>query len=490
MESQSAQEQKSHHSIDTVERFFALIDSGSLFAKSDPLFHRKLRSEVRSALGHLLLRGRPTLEITKGLSWPYEGLRERFHTLKKLAEQENDPALQQQALFFLALLPFPKQWSYLFKVENLYRDDKEISAFLSEENHKIHDRLQKKVQKEYKLRHFCQVLKAPGVENDKGILRIFAIPYLLADPGLLPQLSSRYILYVEPPWGVVFRHTWLRNLAKAEDPCVFGVATAEDIHFLNSQFQIVPTPLAHGDYLSENVAVPLDQKKEYDIVFNGTFDDMPRKRHELMLELLNHHLLRDKRALFLGRGRDKNVEQFRSLVERAELAGRITVVANILRLDVPSQLSHCRMAVHLSLNENGCRSLYEFFRSDLPVVISSSMAGTNLEIFNAQTGMAVTDNELPEAISFVLSHRDQFAPRLWFLENSGSWNSTQKLNRSFKRLFKKLGYQWQDDIVPLLSGGPNRYANPSDYERFREEFLWIFNCLKSAGNIPIRFTVD
>ena len=182
--------------------------------------------------------------------------------------------------------------------------------------------------------------------------------------------------------------------------------------------------------------------------------------------------------------------QFKSLVSRVGLEDRVTVMANILRQDVPSQLARCIMGVHLSLNENGCRSLYEYFRSDLPCVISSSMPGTHLDIFNAQTGLAVTDNELPEAISFVLTHRDRFAPRRWFLENSGSLKSSQKLNRFLKQLFKKLGYQWQTDIVPLLSGGPNRYANPSDYQRFREEFLWIFDCLKNVGNIPFKIVLD
>jgi hypothetical protein len=481
---------KAREAIATIDKFFSLIDSGDLFTESDPLFHRKLRSDVLAALSYLLYWGRHILEETRGLSWPYDGLQKRYHILKELAEGEKNSSLQRQALFFLALLPFPRQWSNLFKVEELYRDDVEIREFLSEEKQKVSDRLQKKVQKVYKLRHFCQVLKAPGKENEKGVLRIFALPYLMANYKLFHQLNCRYILYVEPPWGVVFRHTWLRNLSTAADACVFGVGSADDILFLNSQPQIVPTPLAHGDYLSENDAVVLDQRKEYDLVFNGTYDDMPRKRHELMLELLQHQLLIDKRSLFLGRGREENVEQFKSLVSRVGLEDRVTVMANILRQDVPSQLARCIMGVHLSLNENGCRSLYEYFRSDLPCVISSSMPGTHLDIFNAQTGLAVTDNELPEAISFVLTHRDRFAPRRWFLENSGSLKSSQKLNRFLKQLFKKLGYQWQTDIVPLLSGGPNRYANPSDCERFKQEFLWIFDCLKNVGNIPFKIVLD
>lgn len=484
------QDEKAHKSIATIDKFFSLIDSGDLFAESDPLFHRKLRKDVLSALSYVLYWGRHILEEMRGLSWPYDGLQKRYHILSELAEGEKNGFLQQQALFFLALLPFPGQWSNLFKVEALHRDDEEIRAFLDEEKQKVSDRLQKKVQKVYKLRHFCQVLKAPAKENEKGVLRIFALPYLMANYTLFQRLNRRYILYVEPPWGVVFRHTWLRNLCTAEDASVFGVGTAEDILFLNSQPQMVPTPLAHGDYLSDNNAVPLGQRKEYDLVFNGTFDDIPRKRHELMLELLQHQLLKNKKALFLGRGKEKNVNYFNNLVGAAGLTGRVTVMANMLRHDIPSQLAGCKIGVHLSLNENGCRSLYEYFRSDLPCVISSSMPGTHLDIMNAQTGMAVTDRELPAAIASVLTHRDRFAPRQWFLENSGSSRSSQKLNQFLKELFIKLGYAWQADIVPLLSGGPNRYANSSDYERFREEFLWIFDCLKKVGDIPFKVVLE
>ena len=209
-----------------------------------------------------------------------------------------------------------------------------------------------------------------------------------------------------------------------------------------------------------------------------------------MLELLQHQLLIDKKTLFLGRGKEKNVSYFKRLVVKAGLENRVAVMANVLRQDIPSQLARCKMGVHLSLNENGCRSLYEYFRSDLPCVISSSMPGTHLDIMNAQTGMAVTDSKLPEAIASVLTHGDRFAPRQWFLENSGSSRSSQKLNQFLKQLFKELGYTWQADIVPLLSGGPNRYANPSDYERFREEFLWIFDCFKNVGDIPFKIVLD
>ena len=118
------------------------------------------------------------------------------------------------------------------------------------------------------------------------------------------------------------------------------------------------------------------------------------------------------------------------------------------------------------------------------------MAGTQLSIFNPQTGMAVTDQELPEAIAFALAHLDHFTPRSWFLENSGSSNSSRRLNQFLRQLFEKLGYHWRTDIVPLTSSGPGRYANPADYQVFREEFAWIYDCLKSAGELAIKLVLD
>jgi hypothetical protein len=490
MKSTMSQQEKALESIDTVERFFALVDSARLFAHRDPLFYRKLRQDVLAAISYLLFWGRSTLEVARGLNWPYHGLRQRYEIFKELVLGKEPDDLCQQALFFLAFLPFPQQWSWLFEVENLYPEHEEVKDFLSEERKKGLERLTRKPQKKYRVRNFCQVLKAPGGEDEKGVARIFSMPYLLDSLSHLRALSRRFILIVEPPWGVVFRHTWLRKFSVLGDPTVFGVNAPEDLEFLGNQPGTEPFGLAHGDYLDERFEATVPQVRDFDLVFNATFDEQERKRHELMLELLNHRLLNDVRTLFLGRGQEKNVEHLRNTIRRAGLQDRVAIKANILREHVPAQLSRCKMGVHLSLNENGCRCIYEYFRSDLPCVISSSMAGTNLDIFNPQTGMAVPDQQLPEAISFVLDHLDQFTPRRWFLENSGSSNSTPRLNRFLKKLFDRLGYQWRTDIVPLISSGPARYANPADYHLFREEFVWIFDCLKRAGELPIQITLD
>ena len=60
--------------------------------------------------------------------------------------------------------------------------------------------------------------------------------------------------------------------------------------------------------------------KDFDIIFNATFDDMPRKRHIFMLQLLKDRRLATKKALFIGRGSPQNVTAFRKEVDRRGLS--------------------------------------------------------------------------------------------------------------------------------------------------------------------------
>jgi hypothetical protein len=478
--------------LETVEQFFSLIDSGNLFAAKDGDLLRNLRRSVAEALNRLLVWERPELEATWGLTWPYQVLKKYHPIFSALAESQENPFWQQQAQFFLAFLPFPKQWFWLLRTEKLFPRSPEVAQFLRTEQNKVSEKVRNKPQQTFRLRHFCQIIKGFKGAHEKGILRIFAIPYILVQihPELLQRLSKRYVLYVEPPMGIVFRHAWWRHYSMLADPCLFGIGSEEDGSFLRDQIRVAAIPLAHGDYLEDRLPITFCREKQYDIVFNATFDDMPRKRHELMLTVLQHALLHSRRALFLGRGQTKNVERFKNQVQRMGLSKRVDVSANLPRSEVPAQLARCKMGVHLSLYENGCRSIYEYFRSDLPCVISSSMAGMNLGIFNSQTGMAAADKDLAQAIATVLEHIGDFQPRRWFMTHSGSSNSSRQLNEICKGFFQSWGYDWNENTVALQSSGASRYETRADYERFRTEFQWILNCVKDLGGSTMLFSVD
>ena len=412
-----------------------------------------------------------------------------FHFFEKAARKSPDPSVRKQACLFLARLPFPRQWQWLAQAQNNFGADPEIKAFLKLEAQRIKEKLSKKKQKHYMLRHFCQILKKPRLPEEKGILRIFSLPYLFVDPELLKALNRLYFLYVEPPWGVVFRHAWLRPFATLTDPTLFGLNGEEDAAFMRSQPGILTTALAHSDFMEDDKTLEFGQAKRFDIIFNATFDDMPRKRHADMLELLNHPLLNQSTALFIGRGDARNVDAFKEQIQAAGLSSRVTVKDNLLRQDVPGYLARGKIGVQISLHENGCRSIAEFLRSDLPCVISTAMAGVNPAIINAQTGIAAPDRDLARAISKALEEREKFTPREWFMAHSGSINSSRMLNDQLKAIFLERGYLWREDIVPLASSGANRYANNSHYERYRPQFKELLKIFQQA-DIPIPLDVD
>lgn len=225
-------------------------------------------------------------------------------------------------------------------------------------------------------------------------------------------------------------------------------------------------------------------------MFNATFDEMPRKRHADMLELLQHPLLNQTTALFIGRGNQDNVNTFKRQLQAAGLSSRVTVKDNLLRQEVPAHLAQCKVGVQISLHENGCRSIYELLRSNIPCVISTSMAGVNPAIINAQTGFAAPDRDLARAISKALQDREKFTPRNWFLTHSGSTHSSRLLNDQLKAIFLERGYGWQEDIKPLGSSGANRYVDFAHYEDMRPEFEKILKIFHEQAPLPIPLDVD
>ncbi|MFW5811063.1 MAG: glycosyltransferase [Thermodesulfobacteriota bacterium] len=467
-----------------LKHFFSGIDDHSLFSSDDPNLFQNLRRQVREAFFDLLLRHRPFLESETGLAWPYREFENRAAVMETAARQGETAFIQKQALLFLALLPFPGQWKWLIRAESAAGQDPEIQTLLASEQRKIAAKIQKKSQKKFKVRHFCQVLKRPRLPQEKGILRVFSLPYLFADLRLLKRLHQEYLIYVEPPWGVLARHTWLRAFAQTAGPCIIGTGGQEDAAFLNTQEGIITTRLAHGDFLEE-VDVPLGHRKRFDLVFNATFDDMERKRHGFMLDLLVRPPLEHITALFIGRGNPGNVDACKQAVQDRGLSTRVTVLGNLMRKDVPEQLAACRIGVQTSLHENACRSIYECFRSDLPCLVTSSMAGFNFDLITPENGLVVSDGDLPGAILETLNRPDRFSPRRWFLENSGSRHSSRRLNREFKNLFSALGYSWREDIVPLGSSGATRYVNQRDYEAFLPEFRALLDILNPFLPIPL-----
>ena len=482
---ENADTSSAHQSLQILEAFFAIAGTEALFEDQTEKPYRQLRQKLAAALHTLLLKKRPFLEARHGFDWPYAQLAKYRDNFIDTVKEHPSLFIRTQALLFLALLPFPKQWAWFQRAQTECGDHPELTAFIDRERFNLDDKLSKNRQKSYRLTNFCQVLKRPRLPAEKGILRIFSMLHAFTDLDLLKALNQHYVLYIEPPWGVVYRNTWLRYFTQMKDPCIIGLGGAEDRRFIQNQSGMATTSLAHGDFTDTDTPVAISADKQFDIVFNGTFADIPRKRHRFLLELLKDPLLIDKSALIFGVGPKENAARFQAHVHKCGLEKRVVVKDNLTRSDVFDYLSRCRMAVHLALNENVCRCIYEFFRSDLPCVMTSATAGMDFRHFNDQTGMVVADDELPQAIRTVLDHPQRFSSRKWFLANSGSVISSRKLNRQFKAFFKELGYSWSEDIVLMDCVGANRYVSSADMRQFGSEIEYLHDLFTKRHPLPI-----
>ncbi len=476
--------------VEILEDFSSRIESDTLFQSGNEHDLHKLRDTLQDAVIQLLDDKRPYLEASKGIRWPYVTFRKHKPFFVDIIKHGTSSFQKEQALLFLARFPFPGQWQYLIQAEDMLQDRSEMKNLLRFETHIIQQKIAKRAQKTYRIRRFCQILKQPRLPAEKGILRIFSLLYLFIDKRLLEELNRYYVLYVEPTAGVMYRHTWLRAFSRLSDPCIFGIAGKEDSEYICSQPGVVTTELAHADFLQDDITVDTGSEKQFDIIFIGTYDEMRRKRHQRFLALMQHPKLKHATALVIGQGKEENIREFTQAVITSGLSDRVTVLSNRPRKEIPEYLARCRIGVHLALHENGCRCIYEYFRSDLPCVISSYSAGINFKIINSQTGMAAPDKDLADTICHVLENRSQFSPRRWFLSHSGSDHSSGRLNRLFKKLFTDGGYEWTEDIVPLGSGGANRYVESSHYEKFRCEFHRLFDIFTRKAEFPVRVTVD
>jgi hypothetical protein len=483
-------------SLDNFDKHVAILENFFATAENNDLLHlssdtlRQLRMRLRITLNEILVWGRPHLERTRGLQWPYAQCALIAPALERMYHQHGDKTATKQALLFLAFLPVPNQWRWLAKALDVLHDEPEVRDFLTNERQTIQTKLSEKSQSTFRLRHFVQILKSPCLPHEKGVLRIFSLPYLFLDKQVLKEIADHYVFYVEPPMGVVFRHAWWRFFTEMQDPCVFGLGGEEDRHFVGMQANTHVISLAHGDYLRETAPLDPSPAKDIDIVFNATFDDMVRKRHFLMLQLLKDRRLVTKKALFIGRGSERNVQAFTRMVETQGLSERVIVLSNVRRKDIPSYLARCKTGVHLSLYENSCRCVYEYFRADIPCVLSSATAGVDMTIFNAQTGRVGRDEQLPEIIEQVLLQRSSYSPRAWFLTQSGSQHNSRKLNDSLENIFSETGYVWQKDIVQLTSSGASRYLKKDHYRRFLPEFEHLLALLQPSIAPAVNLVVD
>jgi glycosyltransferase involved in cell wall biosynthesis len=313
------------------------------------------------------------------------------------------------------------------------------------------------------------------VTGERGVLMIKYSEAILALPAIfdLGALASRYMIVIEPSsWGYQDGR-FLLYLGSDLDVLVQSPRQA-DYDFIDKlQNNLVPVRVGAGEWGDPTVFRPRETAKQanYDAVMVAAWD--PLKRHEVFFRAaaqLKRERGRALRFALVGYNLGWTRKPIESLLRQYDLQDDCTVREDIPHEEVARVLADSKMSLLLSQREGANKAIYESMFCDTPVIVYRHQCGINLDHVNARTGMLAADDELADAMLYVLGHSAAFDPRGWAMENAGYPNATTKINLALSKLARHRGLPWTRDIVAKKNAPNLRYAELGVYKKFEEEY--------------------
>jgi glycosyltransferase involved in cell wall biosynthesis len=311
--------------------------------------------------------------------------------------------------------------------------------------------------------------------GERGVLMIKYSESILALPAVfdLGALASRYMLVIEPSsWGYQDAR-FLLYIGSDLDVLVQSPRQA-DYDFIDElQNNLVPVRVGAGEWGDPNVFRPREPGKRlnYDVVMVAAWD--PLKRHEVFFRAaaqLKRQRGRTLRFALIGYDMGWTRQPIERLLRQYGLERDCTLLQDIPHEEVARIIADSGMSLLLSQREGASKAIYESMFCGTPVIVYRHQCGINLDHVDARTGMLAADDELADAILYVLGHSAAFDPRGWAMENAGYPNATRKINAALSGLARHRDLPWTRDIVAKKNAPNLRYAELGVYKKFEEEY--------------------
>jgi glycosyltransferase involved in cell wall biosynthesis len=320
------------------------------------------------------------------------------------------------------------------------------------------------------------VVKAyDATTGERGVMLVKYSEAILAMAAVydLGALASRYMLVLEPSWWGYQDARFFLYLGSDLDVLVQS-PRQEDFDFVASlQTNLVPLRVGAGEWGDSGVFHPRAAGKDatYDVVMVAAWD--PFKRHEVFFRAaakLKRERGRALRFALIGYDMGWSREPIERLLRQYDLQCDCTIYENIRHEEVARVVAESRVSLLLSQREGANKAAYESMFCGTPVIVYRHQCGVNREHVNARTGMLADDDELADAINYVLDHAEDFDPRSWALENAGYPNATTKINAALAEMAGHRGCPWTTDIVAKKNAPNLRYADAGVYKDYAAEY--------------------
>ena len=239
-----------------------------------------------------------------------------------------------------------------------------------------------------------------------------------------------------------------------------------------------PVMLNSGDWVDPDVFRPLrDGEKKYDLILVGNWSR--NKRHELLFATLAKRAARWRVAL-VGFPWERTRRDIERQMRRFGVASQCDVFEKLSAEEVNRLLNASRINLMLSEKELANKALYEAMFAGVPCLASAGCMGLDRDVINPQTGMLAEDDELGDAIEYMLAHLHHYKPREWATAKTGCWRATRTLNEVLRQVSSKMGVAWSHDIAVKVNRPNLDYKDPQDHVRFRPTLEHLATLLRPS----------
>jgi len=324
------------------------------------------------------------------------------------------------------------------------------------------------------------VLKSPST-NEKGVIML---KYAQTFEAFLyffdvNELLNKYYFVLEPCWaGYCNTNILMWLFPNHKNKIIVQCYTKEDYEFISTLKPfLLPVKLGPADWVNTDNFKPLQIKnKFYDIVMVANWAFI--KRHIILFKTLQKIKNRKINVLLIGYAWGGRTSQ--DIWNEARIIDNglinIEIMENLTHAEVVKHLSNSKIFIFLTRKEGDNKALVEAMFTDVPVIVYKDTIGGASSRINESTGILSSYENLDKNILYMLDNYQKFSPRKWAIKNTGSINATKKINNIIKRHALLENENFTEYIVEKINSPNLEYKNPSDRQKFKQDYDYIKNC--------------
>lgn len=296
---------------------------------------------------------------------------------------------------------------------------------------------------EHWIKSRCTILSLPQA-GIKGVLVINFSTTFIDVLKLLDceKLLKDYWIILEPSWAgyalpEIF--AWMKYdqkiLVQASEK-----ADRDLLKYLNTN--LIPVSFGASDWVDHEIFFKTGDidNKIYDAIYVANYNSI--KRHYVFLKaikIIQRYIPEYRAALVCGEWGDSK-EEILDIIYSLSLNKVIDIYEEISQRELNKLLNKSKVNLLLSLKEGSNRSLFEGMFAGTPAIVLKNNIGVNKEYFTIETGLAIDEYKLVDALEYFYFQWKEFKPREWAVNNIAPEKTTKKLEENLKAI-SRLDYE-------------------------------------------------